>query len=134
MISIHIETYQHLHRTIHLIKKYKKQTNTVLNPTTPLETILPILKNLDFILLMNMNPEFNNQTFIPSILNKNQQLQIKTNQRHPELIIKIDKKIKINNTKTYHKTKIDLFVTKSAIFSTSNYKETIRQLKTTIKT
>ncbi|SDW01944.1 ribulose-phosphate 3-epimerase [Marininema mesophilum] len=69
-ISVHMEVCRHLHRTIHLIKESGVKAGVVLNPATSAETLEPILADLDYILLMTVNPGFGGQAFIPSVVDK----------------------------------------------------------------
>jgi ribulose-phosphate 3-epimerase len=70
LISVHVETCIHLHRTIHLIKESGIKAGVVLNPATSLTTVEPILEDVDLVLLMSVNPGFGGQAFIPSIVPK----------------------------------------------------------------
>ncbi len=65
MISVHVEVLPHLHRTIHAIKALHVQAGVVLNPSTPVVAIEQIAGDLDFVLVMSVNPGFGGQTFIP---------------------------------------------------------------------
>jgi ribulose-phosphate 3-epimerase len=65
MISVHVEVLPHLHRTIHAIKALGKQAGVVLNPSTPAGSIEEIAGDVDFVLVMSVNPGFGGQTFIP---------------------------------------------------------------------
>jgi ribulose-phosphate 3-epimerase len=65
MISVHVEVLPHLHRTIHAIKALAVRAGAVLNPSTPVVAIEQIAGDLDFVLVMSVNPGFGGQTFIP---------------------------------------------------------------------
>src|SRR6185503_16982320 len=65
MISVHIEVLPHLHRTIHAIKALKVRAGVVLNPSTPVVALEQIAGDVDFVLVMSVNPGFGGQTFIP---------------------------------------------------------------------
>ena len=62
-ISVHQEVCPHLHRTIHLIKEEGVKAGVVLNPSTPAEVLQPILRDLDLVLLMTVNPGFGGTGF-----------------------------------------------------------------------
>jgi len=70
IISFHPEAGPHVHRTIQLIKAAGCKAGLVLNPATPLETVDPVIDELDLILVMSVNPGFGGQSFIPSSLAK----------------------------------------------------------------
>lgn len=75
LISIHAEACVHLHRTLHLIKEEGMKCGVVLNPATPIQTIQHVLADLDYVLLMTVNPGFGGQQFIASMLPKIQELR-----------------------------------------------------------
>lgn len=70
LISVHVESGNHLHRTIQAIKALGKKAGVVLNPATDTDKLDYILDDLDLVLLMSVNPGFGGQKFIPSTLNK----------------------------------------------------------------
>jgi ribulose-phosphate 3-epimerase len=64
-IAVHVETLPHLHRTIQTIKKLGMSAGAALNPATPVATLEAIAPDLDYVLVMSVNPGFGGQTFIP---------------------------------------------------------------------
>ena len=70
MLSVHVETALHLHRTIALIKSLGVRAGVVLNPSTPASALEAIAADLDFVLVMSVNPGFGGQAFIPQSLDK----------------------------------------------------------------
>ncbi|MBW2624000.1 MAG: ribulose-phosphate 3-epimerase, partial [Deltaproteobacteria bacterium] len=69
-LSVHVEVLPHLHRTLQRIRELGMHPGAVLNPSTPLDTIKHVLDELDYVLIMSVNPGFGNQHFIPDSLNK----------------------------------------------------------------
>jgi ribulose-phosphate 3-epimerase len=65
MMSVHVEVLPHLHRTVHAIKALGVKAGVVLNPSTPVVAIEEIAGDVDFVLVMSVNPGFGGQTFIP---------------------------------------------------------------------
>jgi ribulose-phosphate 3-epimerase len=65
MISVHVEVLPHLHRTIGAIKQLGVKAGVVLNPGTPVLAIQEVAADVDFVLVMSVNPGFGGQTFIP---------------------------------------------------------------------
>jgi len=65
MISVHVEVLPHLHRTIQAIKALKAKAGVVLNPSTPVVALEQIAGDVDFVLVMSVNPGFGGQSFIP---------------------------------------------------------------------
>lgn len=70
MISVHIEGNYHIHRLIYSIKKRDKKAGVAINPGTNISLIHPIIRDVDFILIMSVNPGFSGQNFIDSSLEK----------------------------------------------------------------
>src|SRR5918996_219399 len=70
MISVHVEVLPHLHRTITYIKKAGAQAGVVLNPSTPVVAIENVVGDVDFVLVMTVNPGFGGQSFIPRSVEK----------------------------------------------------------------
>jgi ribulose-phosphate 3-epimerase len=65
MISVHVEVLPHLHRTVHALKALGVKAGVVLNPSTPVVALEQIAGDVDFVLVMSVNPGFGGQTFIP---------------------------------------------------------------------
>jgi ribulose-phosphate 3-epimerase len=70
MVSVHVEVLPHLHRTITQIKTLGAKAGVVLNPSTPVAAISEIAADVDFVLVMSVNPGFGGQVFIPHSLEK----------------------------------------------------------------
>lgn len=70
IITVHQEVSKHLHRTIQLIKDNGVKAGVVINPATPAEFLLPILSDVDMVLVMTVNPGFGGQSFIHGMLEK----------------------------------------------------------------
>jgi ribulose-phosphate 3-epimerase len=69
-VSVHVEVAQHLHRTIDELKKMQVMAGVVLNPATPVSSLEAIAADVDFVLVMSVNPGFSGQKFIPSSVAK----------------------------------------------------------------
>ena len=70
MVSVHVEVLPHLHRTLSAIKARGARAGVVLNPATPVVSIENVLTDVDYVLIMSVNPGFGGQTFIPRSLEK----------------------------------------------------------------
>ena len=70
LVSVHVEVLPHLHRTIAHIKKLGARAGVVINPATPVSTLQDIAGDVDFVLVMSVNPGFGGQVFIPHSLDK----------------------------------------------------------------
>ncbi|HLQ74637.1 MAG TPA: ribulose-phosphate 3-epimerase [Alloiococcus sp.] len=69
-ISVQVESTNHIHRAIQLIKEQNVKAGVVINPGTPVDSIIPVLEEVDFVLVMSVNPGFGGQKFIEYSLDK----------------------------------------------------------------
>ncbi len=129
IITVHVEACPHLNRTIQLIKEQKVRAGVVLNPATPLSSIEELLHEIDMVLLMCVNPGFGGQSFIPSMLDKIQNLNdIMSHYEHP-IELEVDGGIKNENAGDIKKAGASVLVAGSAIFNTNDYKKAIKSLR-----
>jgi ribulose-phosphate 3-epimerase len=90
-VSVHAEACVHLHRTLHQIKEAGCLAGVALNPASPLALIEEVLDDVDFVLLMTVNPGFGGQAFIPSVLHKIARLRRMMDERNrPGFDIEVD--------------------------------------------
>jgi len=129
LISVQAEACIHLHRTIHMIRNSGARPGVVLNPATPLQTIDWILEDVDFVLIMSVNPGFGGQSFISSSLEKIRQLRETIRNRGLSTLIEVDGGVNANTIKSVSDAGADAFVAGSAIFGSDNYKQTISRFR-----
>ena len=129
-ISVQVETCTHLHRTIELIKSQEVKAGAVLNPATPLAALEDILFDLDFVLIMSVNPGFGGQKFIPHSLEKIRELKAMIEKRKLETLIEVDGGINADTVQAVARAGADVYVAGSAVFNSNDYNEAIRILKT----
>ena len=65
-LTVHVESTAHIHRTVQAIKELDIKAGVTLNPGTPVETLAPILADVDLVLVMSVNPGFGGQSYIPA--------------------------------------------------------------------
>ncbi len=128
-ISVHVETCPHLHRTITRIRELGKKAGVALNPATPLETLDYILDEVDFVLVMSVNPGFGGQEFIPSALRKIRTLKEILQDRGLEIPIEVDGGVNLETVGEVVRAGAEVLVAGSAIFGTPDYTETIRAFR-----
>ncbi len=128
-ISVHVETCPHLHRTIQQIKSLGKWAGVAINPATPLEALDYILEEIDYVLIMSVNPGFGRQSFIPSSLRKIARLRELISQRGLSVAIEVDGGINLSTISQVSQAGAEIFVAGSAIYGTQNYQETILKLR-----
>ncbi len=129
LIGVHAEACPHLHRTIGQIKELGKQACVVLNPATPIEAIEWVLRDVDMVLVMSVNPGFGGQKLIASALEKITQLRRLLDERAWPAEIEIDGGIKTDNIEAAVKAGANVIVSGSGIFGTKDYAATIAELR-----
>ncbi|MBF0202294.1 MAG: hypothetical protein HQK66_13485 [Desulfamplus sp.] len=110
------------------------KAGVVLNPATPLEAVEWVLDDIDFVLIMGVNPGFGGQSFIPSSLEKIAALSEMIKIKNSNALIQVDGGVGSSNIKALARAGIRSFVAGSAIFNTPDYKETIEGLRNIIST
>jgi len=129
LISVQVETSVHLHRTIQMIKALDVRPGVVLNPSTPLSAIEWILEDVDFVMIMSVNPGFGGQKFIPNSIDKIRSLRKMIQDRGLSILIEIDGGVNETTIKKVSDAGADVFVAGSAIFKSPDYKKTISKLR-----
>jgi len=128
-ISVQIESCVHLNRSIHLIRECGAKPGVVLNPSTPLQLIDWIIEYVDYVLVMSVNPGFGGQAFIPNSLDKIKELRRMIHNRKLNTLIEIDGGVNEKTISAIADAGVDIFVAGSAIFGSTDYKETISNFR-----
>jgi ribulose-phosphate 3-epimerase len=128
LISVHFETCHHLNRTLQLIRSCRCQAGVVLNPNSPVEWLQDSFADLDFVLLMSVNPGFGGQKFLAHVLKKAEKLGRMRNELGLSFSIEIDGGIGLNNLREALAAGVDWFVAGSAVFQSPDPAETVRQM------
>ena len=124
-ISVHAEATVHLHRTIQLIKESGVRAGVALNPATPLSSLECLLEDLDYVVVMSVNPGFGGQSFIRSSLDKLRRLRTMIQDRGLSTLIQIDGGVSRDTIEEISLAGVDSFVTGSALFGSPDYNDTI---------
>ncbi len=128
-VTFHAEVCSRPRSVIRKLRELKVRPGIVLNPSTPLKTLYPVLGEIDFVLLMSVRPGFAGQSFIPATLKKIERLRKTIDANHYALEIEVDGGIKVDNIGEVSKAGGDIFVLGTGIFKTTDYRETIRRLR-----
>ncbi len=129
ILTVHYEACRHLHRTIHEIKELNIKAGVVLNPHTNVDLLDDIIKDVDLVLLMSVNPGFGGQKFIENTYTKISRLRELTNSRGSKALIEIDGGVGLDNAAKLIKTGANILVAGNSIFSSKNPSKTISELK-----
>jgi ribulose-phosphate 3-epimerase len=129
LISVQAEVCVHLHRTVQMIKEIGLRAGVVLNPSTPLSAIEWVLKDVDIVMIMSVNPGFGGQDFIPNSLDKIRDLRGMIQKNGLSTLIEIDGGVNEKTIKNISDAGVDVFVAGSAIFGSPDYKKTIAKFR-----
>ena len=129
IITVHVEACRHLHRTLQLIKQYEMQCGVVLKPHKPLEMIKNVLQEVDWILIMSVNPGFGGQTFIPDSLNKIATLNQWRQEQNLSYVIEVDGGVNEETARLCEEAGADVVVAGSAVFNAVDRQLAIQKIK-----
>lgn len=130
MISIHIEGNHHIHRLIYSIKRRDKKAGVAVNPGTNISLVYPIIKDIDFLLIMSVNPGFSGQKFIDSSIEKIENVVKIKKEENLKFEIEVDGGLNFEIGKKLKKLGCDILVFGDFFFSNFNEsKNLIRKLK-----
>ena len=128
-LSVHVEATPHLHKTLTEIKKLGVQAGVALNPSTPESVLNEIATEVDFILVMSVNPGFGGQKFIPRTLTKIVAIQEILEKAKNEVPIEVDGGISQSNAGDVVAAGADMLVAGSAIFGSPDPSQAIEILR-----
>ncbi len=129
IITVHPEATVHLDRTLQLIRQSGKKCGVALNPHTPLDVLEYIIDDLDWVLLMSVNPGFGGQSFIASALRKAADLKSLLLKKKPSVLIEMDGGIGPDNVRQVADAGVDIVAAGSAVFNADDPEEIINRLK-----
>lgn len=129
ILTVHYEACKHLHRTVQAIKAEGMQAGVSLNPHTPVSVLEDIIKDLDLVLIMSVNPGFGGQSFIENTYKKIGQLKKLIEKTGSNAIIEIDGGVNDKNIEKLIASGANALVAGSFVFKSSDPLETIKNLK-----
>jgi ribulose-phosphate 3-epimerase len=129
MISVHVEVLPHLHRTVHAIKALGVRAGVVLNPATPTDALEYIAADVDYVLVMSVNPGFGGQTFIAHSESKVRKVRALLDRAGNPAAVEIDGGIDHKNVAKVVSSGARIIVAGSAIFHASDPEQATRELK-----
>lgn len=129
MLSVHVEVLPHLHRTLAHIKGLGAKAGVVLNPSTSPVSIEEVAGDVDFVLIMSVNPGFGGQKFIPRSLQKVAAVRAMLERARNNAPIEIDGGIDLSNVAAAVDAGVEILVAGSAIFHAADPVAATRALK-----
>lgn len=133
-ITFHPEASEHIDRSLQLVRECGCKPGLVFNPATPLAALEHVLDKVDMVLLMSVNPGFGGQQFIPYVLDKLREARMLIDSSGRDIRLEVDGGVKLENIREIAQAGADTFVAGSAIFGTSDYKETIAAMRAALAT
>lgn len=133
MISVHVETTTHLHRTIASIKARGIQAGAVLNPSTPVSALREIARDLDFALVMSVNPGFGGQGFIDGSEEKITRVRRLLDDAGNPAAVEVDGGVDCSNAARVVAAGAEILVAGAAIFGTPDPAAATRALRAAVE-
>ncbi|MBZ1531397.1 ribulose-phosphate 3-epimerase [Leuconostoc mesenteroides] len=133
IIGVHVEATPHIHRALQMIKNKGVKAEVVINPGTPVSAIEAVLDMVDQVLVMTVNPGFGGQKFLPSTLQKIEQLQTFREERGFDFDIEIDGGVNNETIKSAYDAGANVFVAGSYVYDKVDPAAKIGILKDLIK-
>jgi ribulose-phosphate 3-epimerase len=128
-LSVHVEVLPHLHRTIHAIKKRGVKAGVVLNPSTPVVSLENVAADVDYVLVMSVNPGFGGQTFIPRSIEKIRAVRALLRTAGNHAPIEVDGGVDLQTVADVVKAGADILVAGQAIFGAPDPEAAARELR-----
>ncbi len=127
LITVHVESGPHVHRSLQAIRALGKKVGVTLNPGTPDVMIEPVIDLVDLILVMSVNPGFGGQRFIPGALEKIARLRAMAAGR--PIDIEVDGGVTAENVGEIVRAGANILVAGSAVFKGGAYRENIAAIR-----
>jgi ribulose-phosphate 3-epimerase len=129
MMSVHVEVLPHLHRTVHAIKKLGVKAGVVINPSTPVAALEEIAGDVDYVLVMSVNPGFGGQTFIPRSESKVRAVRALLDRAGNQAPVEIDGGVDLQTVARVVAAGARVLVAGAAVFHTADPERAVRELK-----
>jgi len=129
MMNVHYEACTHLHRTIQEIHAAGMKAGVTLNPATPVCVLEDIIRDVDMVLLMSVNPGFGGQKFIENTIRKVERLRKMIREAETHTLIEVDGGVQAETAPRLVKAGVDVLVSGSYVFKSTDPCSTIQALK-----
>jgi ribulose-phosphate 3-epimerase len=128
-LTVHVEAVVHLHRTVQLVKSLGVKAGVALNPATPVTALEQIAGDVDYVLVMTVNPGFGGQTFIPRSTSKVRAVRELLRREGSSAPIEVDGGIDVHTAPAIVAAGADILVAGNAIFGARDPEGAIRALR-----
>ena len=130
-LTVHVEACPHLQRTLQAIRQYGMKPGAALNPHTSPEAIRYVLRDVDLVLVMTVNPGFGGQQFLPECLEKIEHLRRLREEMRADFLIQVDGGINPETARLAAQRGADVLVAGSAVFQGESMRNNIEALRGT---
>lgn len=129
ILTVHYEACPHLHRTIQQIKEKGMKAGVALNPHSSVDLLEHVIKDIDLVLIMSVNPGFGGQKFIPNAELKVAQAKNLINHHGSHALVEVDGGVNGQTGESLVKSGADVLVAGSYVFKSDDPVKTISELK-----
>jgi len=129
IVTVHVETCPHLHRTVQVIKDAGIKAGVALNPSTPPDVLEYVLEQLDLVLIMTVNPGFGGQKFIREMLPKISKVKAMLDQIHSTALLQVDGGVNVSTAREVAAAGADTLVAGSAVFGAEDPAVAVQKIK-----
>lgn len=129
ILTVHYEACRHLHRNIQQIKNLGMMAGVALNPHTPVSLLEDVIRDIDLVLIMSVNPGFGGQHFIDQSLVKISELRALIDKHQSNALIEVDGGITVDNAGAILAAGANVLVAGSTVFNAADPMAVIRALK-----
>lgn len=129
ILTVHLEASTHLHRTLQEIKAHGMKAGVALNPHTPVSLLEEVIRDIDVVLVMSVNPGFGGQSFIPHSVEKVRKLKELIGRTGSRALIEVDGGVNLETGRQLAEAGADALVAGSFVFKASDPTEVISQLQ-----
>ncbi len=129
IITVHYEACRDLKKTLEAIRLAGKKAGLSIKPGTPVDVIYPYLNQLDWVLIMTVEPGYGGQKMIPACLDKVKELKKHLTNEKKSILIEVDGGVDINTAPLLIEAGADILVAGTAVFGASDRKKAIEELK-----
>ena len=128
-LGVQVEVAWHLERLVQQIKELGAKATVVLNPATPLSSLEVILREVDMVLLMTVNPGYSGQKFISATLPKIKKLRKMIDDQNLDVLLQVDGGVQLDTIDALVAAGVDIFVSGSGVFDGGDIANNVRRLR-----
>jgi len=126
-LSFHLEVTAHAHRWLQIIREAGRKAGLAINPATPIDLLSDVLEELDYVIIMTVNPGWGGQKLIPATRNKIRNLSRLISSRQLPVLIAVDGGVKLENLSALFELGMNIAICGSSVYSAEDPVATIKK-------